>query len=257
MCYDVAVMTKKRLDYARKRAEDPETIRELEEEFEKQFPDYPKLYHSSGFAHPYLPCFTHEKPFKPQPLYWGLVPFWAKDGKGAMQIANKTLNARSESMFEKPAFRDAAKQRRCLIYIDHFYEHHHHKGKTYPYLIKLKNDEPIILGGLWSEWINKGSGEILSSCAIVTTAANELMAEIHNNPKLEGPRMPLILPREMQDKWLQPVEEKLDQEQIMALAQPFDAAEMEAYPVGRLRGKNAVGNEPAVLEKVDYAELLK
>ena len=255
MCYDIATMTKKRIDYAKKRAEDPATIKELEEEFDRQFPDFPRMYHSSGFVHPRLPCFTDAEPLKPQALLWGLVPFWAKDAKGAAKVCKQTLNARCESIFEKPAFRDSAKKRRCLIYIDHFYEHHHYSGKTYPYLIKFKNDEPMILGGLWSEWTNNETGELLSSVSIVTTRANELMAEIHNNPKMEEARMPFLLPKDLQDEWLKPVKEKLDIEKLKELMLPYEASEMEAYPVGKLRGKEALGNQPAVLERVDYPEL--
>ena len=254
MCYDIAYQTKRTLEYAKRRGYDPKTIEELEERWER-VKDIPAKFHVSGYEHPHIPVFSNEDPWLPQRFYWGLIPFWVKDVKSAVQIANRTLNARGESIFEKPSFRDAAKYRRCLIMIDHFYEHHHYKGKTYPFLIKMKNDEPIVLGGLWSEWTNKETGEIVRSTSIVTTRANELMAKIHNNPKLKEPRMPLILSREIQDHWLEPVNSATDKNAINDLIQPFTEGELTAYPVGRLRGKHAVGNVPLVTEKVDYPEL--
>ncbi len=254
MCYDVAYQTKRTLEYAKRRGYDPKTIEELEERWEK-VKDIPAKFHASGFEHPHLITFTNQDPFAPQHFYWGLIPFWVKDVKSALQIANRTLNARGETIFEKPSFRDAAKYRRCLIMIDHFYEHHHHKGKTYPFLVKLKNDEPMVLGGLWSEWTNKDNGEIVHSISIVTTDGNELLSQIHNNPKMSGPRMPLLLPKEIQEHWLDEVNSKSDQDAIRDLIKPFEANKMEAYPVGRLRGKHAVGNIPKVMERVDYPEL--
>lgn len=255
MCYDIAVMTKRRLDYAKRRVEDPDSIKELEEEFEKQFPNFPKLYHASGFTHPTLPCFTDAEPLRPQALRWGLIPNWVKNAKDAALIANKTLNARSETMFDKTSFRESANKKRCLVYADHFYEHHHKAGKSFPYLIKLKSNEPMIMAGLWSEWTDKETGEVFKSVSIVTTKANKLMAEIHNNPKIQGPRMPLLLPKELQDNWLKPIEDTLDVEFIQELAQPYDSTEMEAYTVGKLRGKQAVGNTPEIIKSVNYPEL--
>lgn len=254
MCYDVAYQTKRTLEYARRRGYDPKTIEELEERWER-VKDVPPHFHASGFEHPHLPCFTNQDPWVPQYFYWGLIPFWVKDVKSALQMANRTLNARGETIFDKPAFRDAARYRRCLIMIDHFYEHHHHKGSTYPFLVKMKNDEPMMLGGLWSEWTSKDTGEIVHSLSIVTTEGNALLGRIHNNPKMEGPRMPLLLNKEIQEQWLQPVNSSHDIKVIKDLIQPYPADELEAYSVGRLRGKHAVGNVPEVMEKVDYPEL--
>ncbi|MDZ7847599.1 MAG: SOS response-associated peptidase [Owenweeksia sp.] len=255
MCYDVAYQTKRTLDYARKRSYDAETIAELEDKWEKVRHIQPVRFHVSGFSHPYLLGYTNEEPFNPEPMYWGLVPFWAKGEKAAMQMANKTLNARGETIFEKPAFRESAKKRRCLIMVDHFYEHHHHQGKTYPFLIKLKNNEPLILAGLWSEWVNKSTGEILKTASIVTTRANELMAKIHNNPKLSEPRMPLMLRQDDQDSWLGLEGNVANQEDLKPLIAPYEVSEMTAYPVQKLRGKNAVGNEAQAMEKFHYEGL--
>lgn len=256
MCYDVAYQTKRTLEYAKRRGYDPETIEDLEDAWER-VKDIPARFHASGFEHPHLITFTNQDPMVPQSFYWGLIPFWVKDSKSALQMADRTLNARGETIFDKPSFRDAAKKRRCLIMIDHFYEHHHHHGKTYPFLVKMRNDEPMMLGGLWSEWTNRDNGEVVNSISIVTTEGNELLSRIHNNPKMKGPRMPLILSKDLQESWLQPVNSKTDQSAIKDLVQPYATEEMEAYSVGRLRGKFAVGNVPKVMEKVDYPEIAK
>jgi putative SOS response-associated peptidase YedK len=97
-------------------------------------------FHVSAFTHPQILIFTDREPFKATPAIWGLIPNWVKDNKQRLQIWNKTLNARGETIFEKPSFRYAAKHNRCLIYLDGFYEHHHYKGKTYPFLC-MKNYE--------------------------------------------------------------------------------------------------------------------
>lgn len=254
MCYDVAYQTKRTLEYAKRRGYDPKSIEELEQRWER-VKNLPPRFHASGFEHPPLICFTNQDPWVPQPLYWGLIPIWVRDVKSALQIANRTLNARGETIFDKPSYRDAARYRRCLVMIDHFYEHHHHKGKTYPFLIKMKNDEPMLLGGLWSEWTNKDNGEIVQSVSIVTTSGNELLSRIHNNPKMKGPRMPLVLPKDIEEHWLDPVNSSHDIKAIKDLVQAYPADEMEAYPVGRLRGKHALGNLPEVMERVDYHEI--
>ena len=91
MCYDVATLEKKRIDYAKRRGEDPAIIRELEKKFQENFPDYQPYYHASGFSHPDLPCFLDEDPFNPQPLFWGLIPHWSKDKKIRIQLLLKSL----------------------------------------------------------------------------------------------------------------------------------------------------------------------
>lgn len=255
MCYDVAYQTKRSLEYAKKRSKDPKVIEELEEKWKKVEHILPVRYHTSGFEHLPLPVFADAAPLLPKAFLWGLIPPWVKDAKQARQLSNKTLNARAETIFEKPAFRLAAKHSRCLIMIDHFYEHYHLKGKTYPHLIRMQNQEPMVLGGLWSEWLDPDSEKKIRSVSIVTTPANELMRKIHNNPKVKEARMPLILADDLQDEWLMEVEEPSDEELIKELCQPYPDHEMEAYPVGSLRGKNAAGNTAQSMEKKDYLEL--
>ena len=164
-------------------------------------------------------------------LRWGLIPSWAKDPA----IGNKMINARAETVSEKPSFRKAFKVRRCLILADGFYEWQKIDNGKQPYHIKMKDDSPFAFAGLWEIWKN---GEEIRSCTIVTTEANDLMHEIHH-------RMPVILHPEDYELWLDPdFDEK---EPLTSLLKPYPADAMEAYPVSR-RVNTPSNNEPSVLK---------
>lgn len=255
MCYDVTSATYAKLKYARHRGGDPDYLDALQAELDLLMSGMPANYHASGFSHPKLLVFTNLAPFKPQAFSWGLIPSWTKDREAAKTISNITLNARGETIFDKPSFRAAAKSKRCLIMVDSFFEHHHLGKQTFPFRIALKNEEPITLAGLWEEWTDKETGELVQTCSIVTTVGNEVMSKIHNNPKAEGPRMPVILPQHIQDKWLEPINSETDKQAIQNLIQPYDANELVYHPVRRLKGKEAIGNQPLATEPFEYAEL--
>lgn len=208
---------------------------------------------TNAFEHPPLAGFTDAEPYRPQLLTWGLVPSWAKDEAQAHKLRVQTLNARGESIFEKPAFRRSAMERRCLIFVNGFYEHQHFMKRTYPWYIHVKGREAFALAGLWDEWRNPANGAVLRTFTIVTTAANPLMAKIHNNPKLEGPRMPLILPQELEDAWLQPLEDARDAERINQLVLPYPQEGMEAWTVRPLTGKAAEPERAS--DPFEYPEL--
>lgn len=124
-------------------------------------------------------------------LRWGLVPFWAKDPS----IGNRMINARAETVAEKPSFRSAYKKRRCLILADGFYEWRKEgDGKT-PYFISLADESPFAFAGLWEHWDSKESDESLQSTAIITTAANDFMVQLHQ-------RMPVVMLPEQAERWL-------------------------------------------------------
>ena len=123
-------------------------------------------------------------------MRWGLVPFWAKDPK----IGTRMINARAETVAEKPAFRNALKKRRCLVLADGYYEWQKTPVGKRPFRIILKSGEPFAMAGLWETWRDP-QGNVVPSCTIITTAANDFLAPIHN-------RMPVILPREYEDLWL-------------------------------------------------------
>ncbi|WP_372774470.1 SOS response-associated peptidase [Mangrovibacterium sp.] len=209
------------------------------------------LFFADGFSHPTVLIYTTAKPFVPTPSLWGLIPSWANDTK----IGNQTLNARGETLFEKPAFRESAKSKRCLIYVDGFFEYHHFRGKTYPYFIFNKDESPMVLAGLWSEWDDKATGTLLNTFSIVTTSGNPMMSRIHNNPKADGPRMPLILSEDVADEWLKPIHSKADEQYIASIIQPYNQDKMDSYTVGTLKGKNAIGNNPESTHRVGYPEL--
>lgn len=150
-------------------------------------------------------------------LSWGLIPSWAKDAR----IANKLINARGETLSEKPSFRDAFKHRRCLIVADGFFEWDK-KGQTKrPYYFRLKDERPFAFAGLWERWANH-DGEAVETCAIITTTPNELLARVHD-------RMPVILPPEAHDVWLD--DDMRNGEARKEWLRPYPSSEMVAYPV--------------------------
>lgn len=124
-------------------------------------------------------------------LRWGLVPFWAKDPA----IGNRMINARAETVAEKPSYRAAFKHRRCVVLADGFYEWHRDGDVKIPHFISLASGEPFALAGLWETWKDKDSGETLQTTTLITTAANDFMQPLHH-------RMPVILQTESANEWL-------------------------------------------------------
>lgn len=150
----------------------------------------------SGFYFPKTPVISNLQPDIIQQFHWGLIPHWAKDN----QIRQYTLNAKIETLAEKPAFR-ASVVKRCLVIADGFYEWQwlDAKGRRkQKYLLTLPDNELFAFGGIWAEWQHPLSGEKIQSYSIVTTEANELMSRIHNSKK----RMPVVLSRENENDWL-------------------------------------------------------
>ncbi|HEX6972505.1 MAG TPA: SOS response-associated peptidase [Limnochordia bacterium] len=149
-------------------------------------------------------------------LRWGLVPSWAKDP----QIGYRMINARAETLAERPAFRAAYRQRRCLLPASGFYEWRRRGQKRQPYYFRLRKEPLFALAGLWEVWRGP-DGQPLYSCTVVTTAANELVAPIHD-------RMPVILDREAAALWLEPGYDRAALEQLIG---PYPASAMERYAV--------------------------
>jgi putative SOS response-associated peptidase YedK len=257
MCYDTLSLTKRSLDYAKRVGYSSDTIKELEEQFQRIYETRGPVYHTNGFEHAKLPVITELEQPVVELYQWGLIPAWTKDPAQAHQIQNKTLNARSESFLEKPAFKSAALRRRCLVVTDGFYEHYHFKGKTYPHLIRHRNGQPMILGGIYEHWQSPDGHRRIDSFSIVTTPANQLMKKIHNNPKVKEARMPLIIARGQEQDWLAVLDSPHDKEQLKPLIQAYPSEELEAITVGPLRGKFAAGNKPAAMLEKRYPELEK
>jgi len=249
MCYDIKSSLRSQLKRAKHYGNEA-LIKEIEEKIIKHT-DLP-IYHRQGHSHPKLLIYTNEQPELPVVSRWGLIPSWTKTAADAVKISKMTLNAKGETIYEKPSFRNAAKRKRCLVYLDGFYEHHHYNGKTYPFYIYPANQEPLIAAGLWEEWVDQSTGEILHTFTIVTTTGNSLLAKIHNNPKLKEPRMPVLLTEANADLWLSTGEDKTI---TASLIQEGNTQQLNYHTVNRLRGKNYPGNIPEIADKHLYEEL--
>ena len=153
-------------------------------------------------------------------MKWGLIPRWSKDTK----MASSMINARAESIDQKISFKEPFLKRRCLIPADGFYEWTRNNDQKVPMRITLKSGEPFGFAGLWETWLSNNTDPI-TTCTIITTKANELMAPIHH-------RMPVILPRESEDIWLDPSNK--DPKLLKELLSPYPSGEMEAYTVSTL-----------------------
>lgn len=168
-------------------------------------------------------------------LRWGLVPSWAKDLSGAARL----INARAETLAEKPSFRKAFIQRRCLVLADGFYEWKKQDKHRQPWYFTLPSEDPFAFAGIWETWKNN-QGTAYNSCAIITTEACESVHEIHH-------RMPVILRSEAVESWLAP--EIRDTEQLKTILQEGHVRKMKSYPVSSL--VNSVNNNnPACIENL-------
>lgn len=209
---------------------------------------------ANAFDHPQLVLYTDAAPREPQLFTWGLVPAWVKSAEQQHKLWNQTLNARGESIFEKAAFRGAARARRALLFVEGFYEHFHMGGRTYPFFIRLRERPHFALAALWEEWPG-ADGPPLRTFSVVTSGANDLLRRIHNNPKLQEPRMPLILTPGEEEQWLAPIAGEADRAYLQGLVRPYPAEAMEAHPVRVLLGKSGCGNAPWASDEFDYPEL--
>ncbi len=152
-------------------------------------------------------------------LLWGLIPSWSQ----APKTPYSTINARADSVASKPAFRNAFRRRRCLVAADGYYEWKRGERSKQPYFIHLKGGQPFALAGLWEHW--ERDGQVVESCVVIVTEAHPLVRDIHD-------RMPVILPPESYDAWMDADER--DPERLLPLLRPYPGAEIEAYPVSTL-----------------------
>ena len=179
-----------------------------------------------------LAVITNRQPGRISYFKWGLIPSWAKDPS----IGNKTINARAETIAEKPSYRNPLRSQRCLVPADGFYEWKQN-GEKVPYRIFLKEPRLFSFAGLWDSWKNP-EGNLLHSFTIITTSANEFMQSIHE-------RMPVILDPEDEKIWLN----SENSEEVLSLLRPCSAGKMDAYPISKL--VNSPFNErPEVMERL-------
>lgn len=194
-------------------------------------PDAPANYNAAPSQQ--LPVILNTEPGQIQQFQWGLIAGWVKD----LKAAPKPINARAETLAEKPSFRQLLQRRRCLVPADSFYEWQVTPQGKVPHRILLRSEEPFAFAGLWDEWLDRQTGEVRPTFTIVTTEPNALMAPIHN-------RMPVILPnRTAELAWLDDAVSLADHQ---ALLQPLPADLMRAYPVST-RVNSPAHNDPDVL----------
>lgn len=207
------------------------------------------IYHISGFAFAPMPVITQQEPNKVQAYQWGLIPHWVKTSAEAQKIRAQTLNAKAETLFEKPAFRTYVLHNRCLVLSDGFFEWMDYKKKKYPHYVHLKNNELFAFAGLYAHWTDKETGELFRTFTIITTDANPLMAKIHNTKK----RMPVILQQDQWSTWLDPT---LNKEQIADMLLPCTDTNMEAHTISKLiTTRDTDTNVPEVIQEELYPEL--
>lgn len=215
--------------------------------------NFQEHYHVNGFDFQPSAIIAAQQPKEIQLYNWGLVPWWVKGRKEAEMMRLKTLNCISEEAYDKPAFRDSLNDgKRCLVPASGFFEWRWGDAagkRKYPYYIFVK-DQPIFsMGGIHSRWVDTETGEVIYSYSILTTKANPMMEKIHNNKK----RMPVIIPREFEQDWLNA---KLTKDDVLALCQPLDQNKMDAHTITKLiTARDRDTDVPEVLTKAEYPEL--
>ena len=221
----------------------------LENRFGAKFRDPSSFrpgYYFNAFEIPDLPVIQVEDPESINLVKWGLIPFWVRDSKAASEIRLKTFNARAETIREKPSFRGAVKSKRCLVLVRGFYEWQHRGSEKIPHYIYLEGEQPLALAGLYDDWTDRDTGEVIQTCSIITTAANPLMEKIHNSKK----RMPIILQEAVEKPWIDP---DLAAEDAVKYLKPVHEKEMRFHTISRLISKRGVDkNVPALVEPYAY-----
>lgn len=180
------------------------------------FPDQIPLFYNIAPSQK-APVILNESPDELSFIRWGLIPHWAK----AEKLNINPINAKAETITEKPMFKDLIKSKRCLVLADAFYEWKKVGGKKIPFRILLKDGEAFAFAGIWDVW--ESGGKQIKSCLIITTSANKLVGEIHD-------RMPVILPREIEKKWLG----ETNINNVLEVLKPYHSDEMKAYPISKL-----------------------
>jgi putative SOS response-associated peptidase YedK len=217
---------------------------ELESRYGAEFPDHDRFqpsYYYHAYGLPEIPAICSEYPGKISLLKWGLIPYWVKSTTDANEIRYKTFNARAETLSSKPSYSSAFKSKRCIIPVAGFFEWQHVGNKKIPWYIYNSENEIMSLAGLYDNWIDTGTGEILNTFTIITTDANELMAEIHNSKK----RMPVVLDNSTEKAW---INLSSSAEDAIALLRPCPSEILSAHTISNLvNDRSADRNTPEVI----------
>jgi putative SOS response-associated peptidase YedK len=187
---------------------------------------YRKQQRASAFSLPECPVICSENPSEIKLYKWGLVPFWSKDEAYTNEIRMKTFNAKAETITEKASFRHLIKSKKCLVLVNGFYEWQARGKEKQPYFIQVKNSDAFALAGLYDQWTNRITGELIDTFTIITTRANPMMEKIHNTKK----RMPVILNAQDEYAW---IDASLPLEKTLSFLNPFDEADMSAEEVDK------------------------
>jgi putative SOS response-associated peptidase YedK len=218
---------------------------ELENRYGATFLDpekYNPSYYYHAFGLPEMPAICSGKADKIQLLKWGLIPSWVKTKESANEIRLKTFNARAETIESKPSFSKSFSSKRCIIPVKGFFEWQHVGTKKIPWYIYHTDNEILSLAGLWDEWVETTTGELFSTFSIVTTSANELMADIHNS----GKRMPVILDKQSEKQW---IDLDINKAEAFELLKPCPSEILKAYTISALiNNKNTDRNRPEIIE---------
>lgn len=211
--------------------------------------DFKSKYFVNAFTFPSHPVITSEDTGKIITFQWGLIPHWTKSKTDALKIRQYNINARSETAFEKPSFKKSIQTKRCLVPVSGFFEWQEFNKKKYPYYITLKQDDIFMLGGIYDNWTDQETGEIIGTFSILTTEANPMMSRIHNTKQ----RMPVIITKEREMDW---VNSKILPDEIKSFFSPFSENDMKAHTVSKLiSSKKQNPDIPEAIEPFHYPEL--
>jgi putative SOS response-associated peptidase YedK len=227
----------------------------IKEELENRYgatlidPDkYRPSYYYHAFGLPSLPAICSGEPLKIKTLKWGLIPSWTKSRDQADIIRYKTFNARSESIDTKPSFSSSFRSKRCIIPVKGFFEWQHTDEGKIPWYIYHAENEIISLAGIYDDWNETTTGEVFSTFSIVTTEANELMAQIHNS----GKRMPVILSGDGEKRW---IDLSTSPEDAMNQLLPYPSEIIKAHTIGPLiNSKSLNRNTPELIQPYSYSK---
>lgn len=227
---------------------------ELEARYDAVMPEaahFQPVFHANAYQFPAWPIVTRQEPGKLRLIHWGLIPRWAKTRDDAADIRTKTINARSETIYDKPSYRSAAQAgKRCLIPVTGFYEWHTVGSKKYPFYISTSDQKIASIAGLWDEWPDPETGDLVPTYTLLTTDANPLLAAIHNTKK----RMPCVLTSEAEHAWLHDDLSEHDARALLADAYP--ANRMHSYSISkRISSRTEPSDVPDVLTPATYPEL--
>jgi putative SOS response-associated peptidase YedK len=208
--------------------------------------NYRPSYYYHAFSLPLLPVICSGKPGIIILSKWGLIPSWTKSKEDAEVIRYKTFNARAETIKNKLSYYQSFKTKRCLVPVDGFFEWQNKGKRKIPWYIYRADCEIMSIAGIFDEWVDSDTGEILNTFSIITTTANELLADIHNS----GKRMPVILDKNSETLW---INDAASQDDVYKLLMPCNSELLKAHTVDpSINNKNTDRNNDGIIKPYNY-----